>query len=187
MKTREPDEIAIKTAVGDRAVELGGRVAPQDVELVFMDGEAAPGCRVFHASWGCGRSQQWLSGLIRDNEPPDTYSGQAMAKIFQRWIETELPTAQRRAKVAAYLFDAAERHEVILSEADRIALVKHDDWLAHVVLPEAIGTAQRPGVAFWWVGPQGPSRMSVGLAERGEVNVSETFVQDMVGATRPVP
>lgn len=182
MSVNEVDENLIKEVVARRSEELGGRVRPQDVSIEFMDTDAAPGCRLFHARWGAGEREGWLSGLIRDGEAPDTYTGQAMAKIFRRWLETEgaLPDAKLAAKVAAYLLDPADRHRMILSEDDSAQLISRNEWRPHVRLPEVFDEAGQPGIRFWWVGPRGASEVSIKLAEGDRTQTRERFIQDIV-------
>ena len=176
------DQELIKEAVAKRSEELGGRVRPQDVSLEFMDMEAAPGCRLFHARWGAGEQESWLSGLIRDEEAPDTYPGQAMAKVFHRWLETEgaLPDAKVAAKVAAYLLDPADRHRLILNEDDKARLISRDEWRPHVQLPEVIEEAGQPGIRFWWVGPSGASEMNITLGEGERIHTKERLIRDLL-------
>ncbi|MDD0857534.1 hypothetical protein NHF46_06670 [Arthrobacter alpinus] len=87
----------IREVVAQRSQELGGRglVAPADVSVTLNAEETAPGCRLFAASWGAGRGRGALSGLLRDEDPPDTYPGQALGKLFARWAESG--KRQRRA------------------------------------------------------------------------------------------
>ena len=136
---------AVQEVAARRARELGGgAVRPRDVTVEMMEKEAAPGCRLFHAGWGSGA----LSGLLRDDEPPDTYPAQAMGKIFRRWLDSGgLPDATHVAAVAAWMFDPERRRAVVLSEAD----VRRAEWLRHVRPPEVIDDGGRPGVAFWWI------------------------------------
>ncbi len=176
------EEQPIKEIVARRAEELGRRVSPRDVRLEFMEGEAAPGCRLFHASWGAGRRERWLPGLLMDGEPADTHAGQALAKVFRRWIETEgkLPDARHAAKVSAYVYDPAGMNEVILSEEDSARLVTRDEWRAHVRPPALIEVEGRPGVAFWWTSPRGVSEVRLSLDEGGRVRTAEKFIQEFL-------
>lgn len=178
MSVNKVDENLIKEVVANRSEELGGRVRPQDISLEFMELEAAPGCRLFHAYWGAGERSGWLSGLIRDGEAPDTYTGQAMAKVFRRWLETQkaLPDAKHMARVAAYLLDPADRHRVILTEEDKAQLISRDEWRAHVQLPEV---SEETGVTFWWVGPSGASEVSIKLGQGERTQTQESFIKDM--------
>ncbi len=165
-----------------RAREFGDRVSPNEVALEFMNTDAVPRYRVFHAWWGAGEAQQSLSGLIIDKEAPDTYPAQALGKIFHHWIETEgkLPDAELAANVSAYLYDASGQHRVILNEEDKAMFIKRPEWQAYVRLPEVIEVAGQPGVAFWWINSGGASRMKVYLAERGRIRTEETFIQDLL-------
>jgi hypothetical protein len=176
------DEKSIKKAVAHRAKELGDRISHREVTLVFMDAKVAPRCRVFHAWWGAGEAQRSLSGLIRDEEAPDTYPGQALGKIFQRWLETEgkLPDPRHTAMVSAYLLDASGLHKIILSDEDRVSFISRPEWLPHVRLPENIEVTGQPGVIFWWVGPDGASQMCVYLTHRGQVYIEEMFIRDFL-------
>ncbi|MBA3242260.1 MAG: hypothetical protein H0T60_13610 [Acidobacteria bacterium] len=176
------DEQAIREEVARRAVELGGPTDPRDVTLEFMEAEAAPGCRLFHARWGAGERENSLSGLVMDAEPPDTYPGQALAKIFRRWIETEgsLPDARHAAKVSAYVFNPAGRREVILSEEDRSRLIERSEWLPHVRLPALIELGGQPGVAFWWIGRRGASEMRFYFDEAGRIRIGEKSIRDFL-------
>jgi hypothetical protein len=176
------DERHIKEIVARRAEELGARVSPRDVRLEFMEGEAAPGCRLFHASWGAGRHEGWLSGLVQEGEPADTYPAQALAKVFRRWTETAggLPDARLAARVAAYVFDPAGRHEAILGAEDMERLVERAEWLPHVTPPALIEVEGRPGVAFWWTSPRGVSEMRFHFDGAGRIRASEKFIQDFL-------
>jgi hypothetical protein len=180
------EEQTVKKVVARRAKELGSRVSPRDVTLEFMEADAAPGCRLFHARWGAGEVQGWLSGLIKDEEAPDTYPAQALGKIFRRWIETEgkLPDPTLVATVSAYLYDAADRHNVILNEEEKAQYIRRQEWLRHIRLPTLIEVAGQPGVTFWWVGDGGASEMRVYLAEGGKIRTEETFIQDFLHRAR---
>jgi hypothetical protein len=184
------DEQAIREEVARRAGELGGWVNPRDVRLEFMEGEAAPGCTLFHAHWGAGEREGSLSGLVMDSEAADTYPAQALAKVFRRWAETagRPPDARLAARVAAYVFDPAGRHEAILSEGDITRLVARADWLPHVTPPALIEAEGRPGVTFWWRGPRGVSEMRFHFDEGGRIRTSEKFIQEFLqggGAQAP--
>jgi hypothetical protein len=182
MTAKGIDEQSIKKAVARRAKEFGYRIGQREVTLEFMDAETAPGCRIFRAWWGAGEAQGSLSGLLRDEEEPDTYPGRALGKVFQRWIETagRLPDARLAATVAAFLYDASDLHRVILSDEDKAAFVKRPEWLPHVQLPETIEVAGQPGIAFWWVGPSGASRMRAYLSSSDQVRTEETFIRDLL-------
>ena len=176
------DERAIREIVARRAEELGSRVSPRDVKLEFMEGEAAPGCRLFHASWGAGRRERWLSGLVQEGEAADTYPAQALAKVFRRWTEAEggMPDARHAAEVAAYVFDPAARHEPILSEGDAARLVERGEWLRHVRPPSLVEVEGRPGVAFWWAGPRGVSEVRLYLDADGRIRSGEKLIQEFL-------
>ena len=182
MTMSKRDETFIKKIVARRAKELGDRVGFREISLEFMNAEVAPGCRIFQAWWVAAETQRSLSGLIRDEDAPDTYPAQALGKIFHRWIETEgkLPDARLVATVSAYLFDASNLHQVILSDEDKSAFTSRPEWLPHVRLPEEIEVAGQPGVAFWRVGPLGASLMRVYLSESGQIRTEEVFIQDLL-------
>jgi hypothetical protein len=174
------EEENIKKVVARRAQEFGSHISPRDVALDFMEGSVAPGYRLFHARWGAGRTEGTLSGLIEDEEAVDTYPGQALGKVFQRWTETggKLPDPGLVATVAAYLYDAADRHNLILGEEDKAKFIEQREWLRHVQLPELIEVAGQPGVAFWWVNDRGASRMRIYFDEGGRIRTQEKFIQD---------
>lgn len=182
MANTKIDEKAVKKIVAERAKDFGDRISSREVTLDFMEGEPAPGCRLFHARWGGGRREQGLSGLIRDDEPADTYPAQALGKIFQRWLETagELPDAKTAARVSAFMFDPLKGNEVILSEADKAAFIHRDEWLPHIQLPEKIEVSGQPGVQFWWTGRDSPSRLSMYLTPKGRIRTKEIAIQDFV-------
>ena len=175
------DEMSIRTMVARRARELGSRVDERAIELEFPDAEAAPGCRLFRASWGAGEREGALAGLIVDQDAPDTHPARALAKIFRRWIETggKLPDANHVATVCAYLLEPPRRHHVILDDADKIRLIEKIAWRSRVGLPQAIDRAGQPGIAFWWVGPSSLSRMQVYLGEDGRIEFDETLMRDV--------
>jgi len=183
------DEQPIKELVARRAGELGGRVNPRDVRIEFMETEVAPGCRIFRASWGAGQREDSLSGLVRDGEDPDTYPAQALGKIFRRWIETggKLPEPAHAARVSAYLYDGSDRRTVILSEEDKAESVKRREWLPHVRLPTLIEVDGRPGVAFWWAGPEGLSEVRFYFDERGRIRTTEKSIQDFLRGEEAEP
>ena len=136
----------IREAVAQRSLELGGRglVAPADVSVTLNLQEAAPGCRLFTASWGAGRGRGGLSGLLRDDEPPDTYPGQALGKLFARWAETgQVPAAAAVAAAAAQLLDPARHNDPVLTEGDL-------EDAPGARLPELLGGDPAQGVSFWW-------------------------------------
>ena len=166
---------AIKKTVAQRAKELGGRVQPRQVTVEWMPGEAAPGCRVFHAHWGAGERAESLSGLVMDHDAPNTYPAQALGKIFRRWIEVKgaLPDAKRMASISAFLYDPAARRAVVLTEDHLDALIARPEWLSHIRPPQLIEVAGQPGVAFWWVDARGPSELSVYLDKEGETRTKE--------------
>lgn len=176
------DDDSLKAVVARRARELGNRISPRDVTVSFMGTEVASGCRVFHAWWGIGEERRSLSGLIRDEEAPDTYPAQALEKIFHRWIETEgkLPDARHVARVSAYLYDASNIHNPILSDEDKNAFVNRSDWLRYITLPEQIDVAGQPGVKFWRIGPRGASQVRFFLTKDGQVRTEEVFIQDLL-------
>lgn len=182
LSRKEEEEKKIKMLVARIAKELGVHVKPQDGTLQFMETDAAQGCRLFRAEWGAGVTAGALSGLLKDHDDPDIHPGQAMAKIFQRWIETEakLPDARHMATVAAYLLDASVRHDLILSVDDKAKLIKQREWLPHVRPPQVITVAGNPGIAFWWVGPNGASEVRVYLGEDGRSHTSERFIRDFL-------
>ena len=173
---------AIKKAVAERARELGAHVHPSEVTLEIEREPVASGCRLFRGWWGAGEAMGYLSGLLRDQEPPDTYPARALEKVFQRWIETdgELPEATLVAKVIAYLYDAAGRHEVIFSEKDKHALVQRPDWLAHIRVPEGTQVGGQTRIQFWWVGPRGPSQVGVYFSKNGSIRTEELWIQDVL-------
>ena len=175
-------ERAIKKAVAERAHELGAHVHPREVTLEIEREPVASGCRLFRGWWGGGEAMGYLSGVLRDQEPPDTYPARALEKVFQRWIETdgELPEATLVAKVIAYLYDAAGRHEVISSEKDKHALVQRPDWLAHIRVPEGTQVGGQTRIQFWWVGPRGPSQVGVYFSKNGSIRTEELWIQDVL-------
>jgi hypothetical protein len=177
------DETSIKKTVARRAAELGGRISHRDVTLAFMNGEVAPGCRVFRASWSAGRVAGAVTGLLRDDDAPDTYPAQALGKVFRRWLETEgeLPDPVRVAAVSAFLYDADRVHEVILTEEDRARFITRPEWLPYVALPTHLEASGQPGVAFWWTSRSGASQVRLYLTKGESVRSEETFVQDLVG------
>jgi hypothetical protein len=176
------DEATIKKIVSHRAEEFGDRASPREVTLEIMEADIVQGCRLFHAYWGAGESQRSLSGLLRDNEAPDTYPAQALGKVFQRWIETEgkISNARDAAIAVSYLYDPCSRHIVVLSNEDKIALINKQEWLPHIKLPEVIEVKAQPGIVFWWVGPNGVSQLRVYLAKDGRIQTEETFVQQFL-------
>jgi hypothetical protein len=180
------DEKAIKKAVATHANELGGPVGAAEITLEFLDGQAAPGCILFHARWGAGQREGILSGLLRDAEAPDTYPAQALGKVFQRWIEAEgtFPTAVRAAEVVAYVLDPLDRCVLVRSDEDKAKYIDRQEWLPFIAPPEAIEVAGRPGVTFWWFGPSGTSRMRVYLADGGRAGWDETSIQTLIASKR---
>ena len=176
------DDNSLKTVVVRRAMELGSRIDTRDVTVSFMDAEVARGCWVFHAWWGAGEARQSLSGLIKDDEEPDTYPAQALGKIFQRWFETEgkLPDARHIAAVSAYIYDASDLHKLILSDEDKEAFVNRPEWLRYITLPEQIDVSGQPGVKFWRIGPRGASELRIFLSKNGQICTEEVFIQDLL-------
>jgi hypothetical protein len=176
------DETSLKNAVVRRAAELGGHVRPGDVTLEIRQAEVAPGCHVFRATWGTGRNQGALTGLLQAGEPPDTFPAQALGKLFQGWMEAEgtLPPPEEVASVSAFLYDAGRIHTPILTGEDRSRLVSRPEWQPHVQLPTRIQVAGQPGVAFWWVGPGGPSEVSFYLTDAGTIRSEEKFMRDFL-------
>lgn len=158
---------AIQEVAAQRALELGGRdVRPRDIHVELLEKEAAPGCRVFRARWVDGA----LTGVLRDDEPPDTYPAQALGKIFRRWLERGgLPDARHVAEIAAWMLDPERRRTVVFSDAD---VREQRDWLRHVRPPELIEDGSA-GVVFWWINPLGPSELRVMLAEDDFVSLIE--------------
>lgn len=179
------DEMAVRKVVADRSAELGGRVAERAIALAVLEGEFA-GYRLFHASWGAAASAQALSGAIRPGQEPIAYPGRAIATLFTRWIEADggLPDAATAARVAAYLLDAADRHELILTEADGAGLIEDPDCRQRVRPPAIITDAKQPGVEFWWLGRRGPARVRVLLAG-DQIRTEEASIHDLESARTP--
>ena len=187
MTARKIDEMSIRKDVARRAKELGARVSHRDITLEFMDAEIAVGCRVFRATWRAGRAQGGLTGLLRDEEEPDTYPARSLGKLFHRWLETEgkLPNPMLVARVAAYLYDPLMVHTVILTQEDRSRYIERLEWLPYIQLPETIEIAGRPGIIFWWGGPTGASRMRLYLDQRNRIHSEEKMIQDFLGDEKP--
>jgi hypothetical protein len=173
------DEAGVRQALAVRIRELGGESKPSDIALRYLAFDPAPGCRLFHASWGGGQREGHLSGLIRDGERPDTYPGQILAKVFRRWLETEgaLPDASGVATVCVYVLDPAGRNRPILAEEDRLRWVGPESR-ERVATPRPIEVAGLPGVSFWWVRPEGDSEVRVYLVEGENVRIEEVFGRD---------
>lgn len=150
----EQDVMAhIREVVAQRSLELGGRglVAPADVSVTLNAHESAPGCRLFTATWGGGRDSGALSGLLRDDDPPDTYPGQAMGKLFARWAEAgQQPGAAAVAASAAQLLDPERRRVPVLAPGDLANMPGAE-------LPELLNGDPPHGVSFWW-SDGGPAR-----------------------------
>jgi hypothetical protein len=180
--SKDVDEATIKKIVSHRAEEFGDRVSPREVTLEIMEADIAQGCRLFHAHWGAGESERSLSGLLRDNEAPDTYPAQALGKVFQRWIETEgkISNARDAAIAVSYLYDPCSRHNVILNNEDKIALINKQEWLPRIKLPQVIEVKGQPGIVFWRVGPKGASQLRAYLAKDGRIQTDETFVHEFL-------
>ncbi len=178
MDDKRIDEQAIKAAVAERAAEFGYHIHPEEVTLSFRLGKAAPGCVLFHARWGGGQREGTVSGLLVDDEPPDTYPAQALAKVYRRWLEVDgkLPDAALAAEVSNYLYDSAELFTPILNAKDRTALVQHAEWLPYVHLPQIIEEEAQPGVAFWRAGPPGLSEIRFILASGGQIRTDEKYI-----------
>jgi hypothetical protein len=182
MRSKDIDEATIKKIVSHRAEELGYTVSPREVTLEIMEKDIAQGCRLFHAHWGAGESEQSLPGLLRDNEAPDTYLTQALGKVFQRWIETEgkISNARDAAIAVSYLYDPYCRHNVILNNEDKIAIINKQEWLPHIKLPELIEVKGQPGIVFWWAGQNGASQLRAYLAKDGRIQIEERFVREFL-------
>lgn len=181
MILKAQDEVAVKAGVALRAQELGGLIGSEDVLLHFLDLDIAPGCQVFRANWGSGESYGALSGLIKDNDQPDTYPVRALSKIFRRWLETGEGSlnAQLAAKVSAFMLDPLERRTVILNDSDIDMYAKRDEWLQHIRVPQLIRVGKYQGVEFWWIGYHGASLLRVYLDENQSIKTEEVFMQDI--------
>lgn len=169
----------IRAVVAQRARELGGGglVGPDDVAVNLDEGESAPGCRLFTATWGAGRHAGALSGLLRDNDPPETRPGQALAKLLKRWGESgPQPAPAAVTAAAATLFDPERRREPVLGPADL-----QDQPGAE--LPALLGSSPLDGVRFWWSDGFRPSRVTLAADGAGGVTVTE----DMPGRAGGTP
>ncbi|ALO67449.1 hypothetical protein AS189_14320 [Arthrobacter alpinus] len=160
----------IREVVAQRSQELGGRglVAPADVSVTLNAEETAPGCRLFAASWGAGRGRGALSGLLRDEDPPDTYPGQALGKLFARWAESgEAPAAAAVAASAALLLDPARCNDPVLTEEDL-------EDAPGARLPQLLGGDPPQGVSFWWSDGGRPRNVTVRTENSGGVTINES-------------
>lgn len=168
----------IRETMARRAGELGGRVRSGTVRLELVAGEVAPGCRVLAASWGGGRTESSLTGLILDGRDLDTYPLQALGKIFARWKKAgPMPEAWRVVSVVSFLLGGPGRGDAILSEGDIRELVRDPELRRQVGLPELIQVNGQPGVRFFCVGRYGVSRLRVHLSAEGRVRVEEVFLR----------
>lgn len=160
----------IRDAVAQRSLELGGRglVAAADVSVTLNAQKSAPGCRLFTATWGRGQFRGALSGLLRDDDPPDTYPGQALGKLFARWAQSgQAPAAVEVAAAAAQLLDPERHNSPVLIDAD----------LADVQgarLPEVLGGNPPQGVSFWWSDGGRPRNVTVHTDSVGGITVNES-------------
>jgi hypothetical protein len=182
----DSNELQLKQQIARRAQELGDAVQPGEVTLEWMADEVAAQALLFRARWPAREGEACLAGVVLDGSA-DTYPLQALGKVFQRWIKThgQLPGAARAAEVCAYLLDAASRHRPVLTEQDRAARVTQPQWLPYVGLPELTGSAERPQLAFWWVGPRGTSRVRVLVEADERIRIEEKPIQDFL--LRPQP
>lgn len=160
----------IREVVAQRSLELGGRglVAAADVSVALNAQESAPGCRLFTATWGAGRDSGALSGLLRDDDPPDTYPGQALGKLFARWAEAgQQPGAAAVAASAAQLLDPERRSVPVLAPGDLANLPGAE-------LPELLGGDPPQGVRFWWSDGGRPRNIAVHTDNAGGVTINES-------------
>ncbi|WP_150117135.1 hypothetical protein [Arthrobacter sp. ERGS1:01] len=166
----------IKEAVARRTRELGGRgnIGAADVSVTLDAVDTAPGCRLFTATWGAGRDTGSLAGLLRDNDPPDTFPGQAFGKLLDRWSgAAQPPAADAVAAAAVFLLDSDRR---------RIPVLAPEDLAGHpgAELPALLGGSPLRGVTFWWSdGGRPPVRVTVADDGAGNVAVAE----DVAGPT----
>lgn len=168
----------IKTAVALRAHEFGADLGPEDILVDLAGSDVAPGCRLFRAFWGAGRTRGALAGLLRDDDPPDTYPGQAIVKVFQRWLATagHLPGPVVVAEAVSYLLDPIERRTVLRTREEITTYVTRPDWQSRVSVPAAVAT----GVSFWWADDFGVSRLTAFMDAAGELHIEEKAVQAAV-------
>jgi hypothetical protein len=173
----------IKAAVALRSAEFGVPVRPRDISVEVERSEIAPGCRLFRTSWGVGRRRNGLSGLLLDDESPDTFPGQALTKVFSRWLAAEgrLPQPLVIADAASYLLDPLRCRTVIRTPADLEEYATGADRLRHISVPEAIDIGGNRGVAFWWIGEHGASRFEVYIDADGRLHTGEKPVRSTEG------
>lgn len=184
MSLYQPDETAIRRAVAPRTEELGAPAGEDEIKVRIMPGEAAPGCRVFRASWGGGPAEHWLSGLVMEGHPPDTYPGRALARLLALWRSADggLRDPRHAATVAAYLLDPGDRHQLILDDEDAAAQVARDDERALAGPPETIAAPGETGISFWWTGRTGLSRMRIRPDGDEAIRTEEAFARDLLGS-----
>ncbi|PYI66564.1 hypothetical protein CVV68_13415 [Arthrobacter livingstonensis] len=168
----------IRVAVARRTLELGGRgqISPTDVSVTLEDTDAAPGCRLFTATWGAGRDAGALSGLLRDDDPPDTFPGQAFGKLLERWGgASQPPAADAVAAAAVFLLDPDHRRVPVLVPTDLA-----DSPGAE--LPSLIVGVPLRGVNFWWSDAGRLARVTVADDGAGKVTVAEVAAGRTGGA-----
>lgn len=185
MNTEDKIDIkSIKKIVVQRAGELGNRIKPQEVELEFLKEEVARGCRIFTAHWVSHGFLRSLSGLIMDNDPPDTYPARAVGKIFRRWLDTRggLPDPEMVANVVSLFFDPSRNQPLIMKEEDKSMFIELPEWIPYVELPKSIEVSGHPGVEFWRSGPYGLSKLRIFLSAAGMIQIDEHFLKDIVAS-----
>lgn len=140
----QPGEVErIRAAVAPRSRELGGRNNdPEALRITVDQAPTAPGCTLFTAAWGAGRTTGTLVGLLCGDEEPDTYPGRALATLLDRWNESSPPpSAATVAAAAARLFDPDRRRVPVLD----------GNGPEVTGAPELLGSDRLSGVSFWWI------------------------------------
>jgi hypothetical protein len=149
-----------------RRLAADRNIDPEALEVDLTD-ELAPGWRAFRAGTGQGEHSDWWSGVVGPDPALILGPEAALRALIEQWTATGAPPDARRfAEAVSVLYDAAARHQAVLSALDQ-------ESLDAPALPQVFEDRGGWGVTFWWTGPRGPSRVRVRVAPDGRLLLSE--------------
>jgi hypothetical protein len=172
------DEAAVRQHVATRVKELGGTVAADDITIIALDGEAAPGTTAFVAAYEGRAGRSTMTGIVDENGP-NTFPLEAIGRLFDKWLVTGLPAPERAAEVITFIQSGGDRQSVVKTDAD-VASLSNTAARDVVHPPAAIDVKGKPGVEFWLNTRTGLVRRRVSSKAGGGAAVEDRTINDVL-------
>jgi hypothetical protein len=172
-------EMDLKDRVAKRARDLGARVHAKDVRITYADAPA-PGCRLFRAAWGAGQSEGALTGLLKEGAEPDTFPLRALETLALIWSDAT-PDAASAAESAAFLLDALQVRQPIISQEDLAAWRARSSHSGPVSTPSLDLVDGHGALSYWWIEGTRATRILIEIDPSGHIAISEAGIEPSAG------